>query len=533
MLRRGLPCRLVSIAFCITTCLSACSDEDLLIDYADDDMPDSFVLSGGQWPTQSLTWCLDYTTADLDLTDVNAGLIHALDSWEAASGLTFSYTHPCSGSDLVFSFGTGEHGDGAPFDGPGGVLAHAWPVGSAYQGQTHFDDDEQWGTERRETGGQPIDLHSIALHELGHALGIGHSEDEEAVMYPYYRGSNRSLSADDVAAVQALYSQGDLTCEFVVQNPGPGDTYVVGNDYTVTWDSHSCDETVLIHLYESESHYATLGANEPNSGTLAFNPPPTFAESDDYQVCIAQSDGQHGTCGPRFGIAHSDGTASIDVQFPESDDRLSIGTEYFILWGSDGDVGSVLVHLYRAGEYLWTIAAETPDDGALSFTPPAELQYDVGSEYQVCVAATDGRAADCGGRFAIMGADPLAEVPLTLRYSPPVPVADTIALSGELLDSGGSSVWPWSDLAVVDDAEAIEWSATVPWASELRVSTEYSYAGATSWGCLYDGSGDPDDPANFFANGAMEAWVDHTEVEVELVQDPASDGCGFLVSAIR
>ena len=102
--------------------------------------------------------------------------------------------------DILFA--SGAHGDAYPFDGPGGVLAHTFypaPVnGESIAGDMHFDASESWSV------GTNTDLFSVALHETGHALGLGHSGNPGAVMYPYYR-MQTGLTSDDIAGIQALY----------------------------------------------------------------------------------------------------------------------------------------------------------------------------------------------------------------------------------------------------------------------------------------------------------------------------------------
>ncbi len=49
------------------------------------------------------------------------------------------------------------------------------------------------------------DLETVALHEFGHALGLGESTVAGAVMYGYYNGVDISPSSDDLAGIQSLY----------------------------------------------------------------------------------------------------------------------------------------------------------------------------------------------------------------------------------------------------------------------------------------------------------------------------------------
>ncbi|KAI3501983.1 hypothetical protein L1887_30013 [Cichorium endivia] len=150
-----------------------------------------------KWTKRQLT----YGFGPLFPTQFIPPVDQAFGKWDAASGyFTFSRATSYEGADLKITFERVDHRDGSPFDGSGGVLAHAF---SPQDGRLHFDADERWAI-----GAVPnaFDMESVALHEIGHLLGLGHSQFQSAIMWSSFSaGVTKGLSSDDIQGLRALY----------------------------------------------------------------------------------------------------------------------------------------------------------------------------------------------------------------------------------------------------------------------------------------------------------------------------------------
>lgn len=164
--------------------------------------PQEFKIGPSHWEKRDLTYRILSYTGDLNPNSVDKAFDEAFRVWSSATPLVFRKVYSGE-ADILMSFSTLYHADGYPFDGKGGVLAHAFPPGDERGGDVHFDDDENW-TAYSEEG---TNLLIVAAHEIGHSLGLSHSQDQDSLMYPVYQGYKRGhrLSSDDTQGIQSIY----------------------------------------------------------------------------------------------------------------------------------------------------------------------------------------------------------------------------------------------------------------------------------------------------------------------------------------
>jgi len=162
-----------------------------------------FGIHGTFWTTCSLKWYFKNPTSDLSVNEQKQALIEAFKVWEDASGISFEEVYSSSTADILIGFGTSPHSDllngTCPKSFETNILAHAYfpPPNGPLAGDIHFNDYYDWKND--------IDLKTVAIHELGHALGLEHSDIMQAIMYPSYQGVMMSLYPDDIEGITTIY----------------------------------------------------------------------------------------------------------------------------------------------------------------------------------------------------------------------------------------------------------------------------------------------------------------------------------------
>ncbi len=173
---------------------------------------------------------IENTTNDMSAQEQRSAYIFALVTWASYVDIDFvEIAAPNWDQSIDFRYAVGDHcaiegdecGDpDCPFDGAGGVLAHAGfppgapsqcvdPMSETWAGNVHFDDDDMF---EQDDAGAGFSLMLIAAHEIGHALGLVHDTGSGGphIMRPTINTDDgmQAPSSSDIANLRSGYAAG-------------------------------------------------------------------------------------------------------------------------------------------------------------------------------------------------------------------------------------------------------------------------------------------------------------------------------------
>lgn len=218
-----------------------------------------YAVTGEGWDgpgrgASALRYYVSATSRDLSPALTHGEIGRALAEWSRHVDVSFTpAASPYDPRALAILWGPASHGDSYPFEPH--VLAHAfYPAPHSPEpiaGDVHFNDGFDWGA----SDPSRYDVYSIMLHETGHSLGLTHSSDPDAVMYPMYRGIYAGLTGTDIASARHLYAarpaalEGDWTNDAIGEGVGgsvsaEADRFIVEATGRDVWDT--ADELRLV-----------------------------------------------------------------------------------------------------------------------------------------------------------------------------------------------------------------------------------------------------------------------------------------------
>ena len=171
----------------------------------------NYVFEGPKWAKASaITWSFatynysqdaEHPFSNFINAEYQSTIVQAVQAWSAISGLTFVQTSDSLATDIRIGFGN--------LNPPVVGLTYYSNIGRS-DVSVLLEDPSQRALVSNPSGGLTYAGFSTTLlqdiaHEFGHALGLGHSSDASAIMYPVLQNTNQQLDASDLIGITTLY----------------------------------------------------------------------------------------------------------------------------------------------------------------------------------------------------------------------------------------------------------------------------------------------------------------------------------------
>jgi len=197
-----------------------------------------------KWDKLEITYAFDAGTSQVGGAAEFQAVRDAFRTWQSVMSLSCKEVGINSNPDVRIGWRPARDADHSMV---GGVLAHAdFPPGCSVVTDdlpkpVHFDDTEHAWRIGAVSGA--FDIETVALHELGHILGLAHSDVSGTVMWPSIstNSTNRSLTTDDISGARDLYGARHpvpMTLRhgrYTIRQKSNGrfmDAYTSGNDFS-------------------------------------------------------------------------------------------------------------------------------------------------------------------------------------------------------------------------------------------------------------------------------------------------------------
>lgn len=174
-----------------------------------------FSLEGAKWGSPELgtaggtvTWAVDDSISQAELQSINA----AFAEWSEVANIQFQQVASTAESDIDFA--------NSALDGAGnvlGVTGYSFSGGQLQSADIQFDSGDN-------LSGSEFSL--VAIHEIGHAIGLGHFNDDPAVMNSAANFSLDGLAQSDIDGIVALYGANTTETSDAGTGTAPPDTAI-------------------------------------------------------------------------------------------------------------------------------------------------------------------------------------------------------------------------------------------------------------------------------------------------------------------